>query len=141
MDSKPSSQLYPVPLSLEGHCVLHQMMRLRQSAWRKISDSARKEVANEAAAYFKEAEKGSQGQTAVFSLIGDKGDLMFIHFRESVEQLKEAELQIGGLALADYLTPAYSFLSVIELGLYESSVKLFRSLAEKGIEPHSEVWK
>jgi len=141
MDSKPSSQLYPVPLSLEGHCVLHQMMRLRWSDWRKLHATARKKMANEAAEYFKGAESRSKGQSAVFSLVGDKGDLMFIHFRESVEQLKEAELQIGGLALADFLEPAYSFLSVIELGLYESSVKLFRSLAEKKVEPHSEEWK
>jgi chlorite dismutase len=30
--------------------------------------------------------------------------------------------------------------SVVELGLYESSVKLFRALAEKGIAPHSGQW-
>jgi len=43
--------------------------------------------------------------------------------------------------LSDYLEPATSYLSVIELGLYESSIKLYRDLAERGVEPHSEEWK
>src|SRR5207248_11332362 len=37
--------------------------------------------------------------------------------------------------------PTTSFVSVVELGLYESSVKLFRTLAEKGVAPHSDEWK
>ena len=141
MDSKPSAQLYPVPLSVEGYCVLHQMVRFRWAEWRKLDAVARKQIAREAAAFFSEGETRSHGQSATFSLLGDKGDLMFIHFRGSIEQLKEVELRIQQLRLGDYLEPAASFVSVVELGLYESSVKLFRSLAERGIEPHSEPWK
>jgi len=141
MDGKTSSQLYPVPLSVEGSCVLHQMMRFRWAEWRKLDAVARKQISGEAAAYFSEGENKTHGQSAAFSMVGDKGDLMFIHFRESIDQLKEAELQIQSLKVGDYLEPASSFLSVVELGLYESSVKLFRSLAERGIAPHSEEWK
>jgi hydrogen peroxide-dependent heme synthase len=141
MDSKPSPQLYPVPLSVEGYCVLHQMARFRWAEWRKLDTVERKQIASEAAAFFSEGERRSHGQSAAFSLLGDKGDLMFVHFRESIEQLKEVELRIQQLKLGDYLEPASSFVSVVELGLYESSVKLFRSLAERGIEPHSEPWK
>jgi hydrogen peroxide-dependent heme synthase len=140
MDSKTSPQLYPVPLSVEGYCVLHQMMRFRWAEWRKLDAVARKQISDEAAAFFGEAETKTNGQSAAFSMVGDKGDLMFIHFRDSIEQLKEVELRIQNLKVGDYLEPTTSFLSVIELGLYESSVKLFRSLAEKGIEPHSEEW-
>jgi chlorite dismutase len=32
-------------------------------------------------------------------------------------------------------------LSVIELGLYESTVKAYRDLKDRGIEPHSDEWK
>jgi hydrogen peroxide-dependent heme synthase len=130
-----------VPLSVEGYCVLHQMARFRWAEWRKLDTVERKQIASEAAAFFSEGERRSHGQSAAFSLLGDKGDLMFVHFRESIEQLKEVELRIQQLKLGDYLEPASSFVSVVELGLYESSVKLFRSLAERGIEPHSEPWK
>ena len=39
------------------------------------------------------------------------------------------------------MEPTTSYLSVIELGLYESSLKTYRELAEQGIEPHSDEWK
>src|SRR4051812_37205344 len=141
MDGKTSSQLYPVPLSVEGSCVLHQMMRFRWAEWRKLDAVARKQISGEAAAYFGEGETKGNGQSAAFSMVGDKGDLMFIHFRESIDQLKQIELQIQGLRLGDYLEPGCSFLSVVELGLYESSVKLFRSPAERGVASHSDEWK
>ena len=140
MDTKPQS-LYPVPLSVEGYCVLHQMLRFRWAEWRKLDSAERSQIADEAKAFFAEAEGRAGAQSAVFALVGHKGDLMLIHFRESVDQLKQAELQIESLSLGEYLEPATSFLSVVELGLYESSVKLFRSLTDRGIEPHSDEWK
>jgi peroxiredoxin len=33
-----------------------------------------------------------------------------------------------------------SYLSMVELGLYESTGKVYATLAEKGIAPHSEEW-
>ncbi len=66
---------------------------------------------------------------------------MFVHFRSSFDELNRAEMQIAQLRLNDYLEPAASYLSVIELGLYESSVKTYRELAERGLEAHSDDWK
>jgi chlorite dismutase len=45
------------------------------------------------------------------------------------------------LRLSDFLEPTTSYLSVIELGLYESTLKTYRALAERGVESHSEEWK
>src|SRR5208282_3688535 len=36
--------------------------------------------------------------------------------------------------------PTASYLSMIELGLYESTIKVYNELAERGIEAHSEEW-
>jgi chlorite dismutase len=80
------------------------------------------------------------GQTALFSVLGHKGDLLVVHFRNSFDQLKAAELEISRLRLNDYLEQTTSYLSVVELGLYESSVKLYRELREKGTVPYSEEW-
>jgi hydrogen peroxide-dependent heme synthase len=77
----------------------------------------------------------------MFSLIGHKGDLLLIHFRESFEDLNAAELKIAKLALSDYLEPTSSYLSVVELGLYDSTVKLYQSIAERGIQPHTPEWE
>ncbi len=86
-------------------------------------------------------EKHSPGQSAVFSLIGHKGDLMLIHFRESFVDLNQAELAVANLRLSDYLEPTTSYLSIIELGLYESTMKIYKELMDQGIEPHSDQWK
>jgi hydrogen peroxide-dependent heme synthase len=131
----------PVPLTIEGYSVLHQMMRFRWSAWRQAHSTQKKEIAHEANHLLGEWEQRKTGQSAVYSLIGHKGDLMLVHFRNSFDELNRAETQLARLRLNDYLEPATSYLSVIELGLYESSLKTYRELVEQGIEPHSEEWK
>jgi peroxiredoxin len=85
-------------------------------------------------------EQNASAQSGLYSLIGHKGDLMFVHFRQSFDELNQAEMQIARLRLSDYLEPTTSYLSVIELGLYESTIKVYSELAERGVEPHSEEW-
>jgi len=130
-----------VPLTTEGYSVLHQMMRLRWPAWRALASSEKSAIAKEASEALASMERNSAGQSALYSLIGHKGDLMLIHFRESFADLNQAELRLAGLRLSDYLEPTTSYLSIIELGLYESTVKVYKSLVDRGIEPHSEQWK
>jgi chlorite dismutase len=134
------SDLHAVPLTLEGSSVLHQMFRFRWAEWRKLSQTEQHEIAAEASAALLKMENDVAGQTAVFSLLGHKGDLLVVHFRNSFDQLKAAELAISKLRLSDYLEQTTSYLSVVELGLYESSVKLYRELRGKGVEPHSPEW-
>jgi chlorite dismutase len=86
-------------------------------------------------------EQSTNGQSALFSLIGHKGDLMLVHFRNSFDELNQAELAISRLRLSDFFEPTTSYLSIIELGLYESSTKTYTSLTERGLEPHSDDWK
>ena len=140
--TKPiSTELPPVPLTVEGYATLHQMMRIRWSAWRALDETTRREITREAEALLARMEKGERGQSALFSLLGHKGDLMLVHFRETFDALNQAELDLGRLRLSEYLEPTTSYLSIIELGLYESSLKTYKSLAERGVEPHSDEWK
>ncbi len=140
-----ATEVPAVPLTTEGYSVLHQMMRLRWPAWRALPAADKSAIAKEASdalsAMEKHDEKTSAGQSALFSLIGHKGDLMLIHFRESFAALNQAELQLANLRLSDYLDPTTSYLSIIELGLYDSTLKIYKELIDQGIEPHSEQWK
>jgi peroxiredoxin len=138
---KVAAEIPAVPLTTEGYSVLHQMMRVRRSAWRALPDAEKSAIANDAASVLGTMEQNSAGQSALYSLLGHKGDLMLIHFRESFAELNQAELRLANLVLSDYLEPTSSYLSIIELGLYESTVKVYQSLTERGIEPHSEAWK
>jgi hydrogen peroxide-dependent heme synthase len=117
------------------------MMRFRRSAWRALSAGERSAIAQEASQALEAMEKHSPGQSALFSLIGHKGDLMLIHFRESFADLNQAELQIANLSLSDYLEPTTSYLSIIELGLYDSTLKIYKELMDQGIQLHSDQWK
>jgi peroxiredoxin len=134
-------QIPAVPLTLEGSSVLHQMLRLDWSRWRSVNEGERNKIADEASSVLGKLERdGAQG-SAVFSLLGHKGDLMLLHFRDSFEQLKAAELQLAGLKLWDFVAPVNSYLSVVELGLYDSSVKTYQDLVARGLVPHSPEWQ
>src|SRR5262249_47183010 len=75
-----------------------------------------------------------------FSLLGHKGDLILVHFRRSFDELSQVERRLAQLRLSDYLENTSSYLSVVELGLYESSLKTYDSLAARGIPPYSPEW-
>src|SRR5665811_627195 len=137
-DTLASVAIPPVPLSVEGASVLHQMMRFRRPAWRALSDAARQEILEEASSALTTLERTTEGrQSALFSLLGHKGDLMLVHFRRSFEELNQAQLDLARLAIGDFLEPTTSYLSIVELGIYESTPKVYGGLIEKGIQPYS----
>ena len=57
---------------------------------------------------------------------------MFVHFRQAFDQLNQGRTAIGELRLSDYLEPTSSYLSIIELGLYESTTKTYKALSDQG---------
>jgi len=136
-----ATEVPAVPLTTEGYSVLHQMLKFRWPEWRALPASEKSAIVQEASDALAAMEKHSPGQSALYSLIGHKGDLMLIHFRESFAELNQAELKLANLRLSDFLEPTTSYLSIIELGLYESTMKIYKELMDQGIEPHSEQWK
>jgi chlorite dismutase len=141
-DPLAETALPPVPLTVEGSSVLHQMMRFRRAAWRSLSPETRHSIAGEAAHALAAMEQPADGrQSAAYSMLGHKGDLMLVHFRRSFEELEQAQRAVAQLRLSDYLEPATSYLSIVELGLYESTSDTYASLARRGIKPHSDEWK
>jgi hydrogen peroxide-dependent heme synthase len=127
-----------VPLTVEGASVLHQMFRLKWAAWKAATSQEREEAIAEATS----ALEGMEGrESAVFWLLGHKGDLLFLHLRRSFEELNEAELRLARLKLSDYLEPTTSYVSVVELGLYDSSLRLYGGLIDRGLRPDSPEWE
>jgi len=122
---------------MEGAGVLHQMFRLRWPAWKALGGERQAAIVREAQPVLEEMEKS---QSALFSLIGHKCDLLLVHYRRDFAQLNQAELRLAALDLWDYLEPTTSYLSVVELGLYDSSLKEYTRMAESGIEPYSPEW-
>jgi chlorite dismutase len=130
----------PVPLTLEGSCLLHQFFRFDWKAWRALPQGQRERIAAQAVESLITIERKSADapvQTALFSQLGHKGDLILIHFRDSFQALNQVELDLAQTPLYDYLSPSHSYVSVVELGLYESSRKTWEAASAKGLEPNT----
>ena len=133
------SVLPPVPLTLEGSSVLHQFFRFDWKSWRVCAPGDRKRIAVDAIRALEHKGPGP-ARSALYSQLGHKGDLIFLHFRESFEALNQVELALAQTPLYDFLDLRHSYVSVVELGLYESTRKTYEAAAAKGFEPHSAEW-
>jgi len=128
------------PETLEGWYVLHDVYRIDWPALAKQEPSGRNRIAGQATDWLAST-AGEKGDTALYSVLGQKGDLMFLHYRLSPEDLNRAELGLRQLELYRHLSPAYSFVSVIEMSLYELTAIARHKLAEQGLKPGTEPFE
>jgi hydrogen peroxide-dependent heme synthase len=126
-----------VPETLEGWSLLHQMFRVRWPEWLALPVRERQARAEEAAAALAGMSGGEDGTTALVSLLGHKGDLMVLHFRRGFEALQAAQLTMARLGIAGLLEATTSYVSVVELGMYEMTAVLHARLRERGLAPGS----
>jgi chlorite dismutase len=138
----PLAEFPPVPLTLEGSALLHQFFRFDWKAWRSCTDGDRSKMVADFTAALQRLERSRDGkiQTGLFSELGHKGDLILVHFRDSFEALNQVELHLAQTALYDFLIPTHSYVSVVELGLYESSRKTYEAASAKGFDNHTPEW-
>jgi hydrogen peroxide-dependent heme synthase len=130
-----------VPETLEGWWLLHQMFRVRWPDWRSRPQGERQEMAVEAARALGGMGRGREGTSIPCTLLGHKGDLMLIHFRRSVEELAAAQLAMARLGLAAFLEATTSYVSVVELGMYEMTAQIHARLGGGGLEAGSEPFE
>src|SRR5579872_4287405 len=129
------------PLTLEGTSVLHQMFRLRRAALRELGSERREAIARATGAALAEVQRREDGESAAFSILGHKGDLMLVHFRTGFDHLARAEAAVAALPIDNYLEPTTSYLSMVEIGLYEASVRIYQRLAADGVEAGTPQWR
>jgi peroxiredoxin len=123
-----------VPETLEGWSVLHQMFRVHWDAWRALPETEQRECAEATAAAVSAMDAGDQGTTATCTLLGHKGDLMLVHFRRDFEGLQQAQLDVARLPLQPFLEPTTSYVSIVELGMYEMTAQIHARLGAKGLQ-------
>src|SRR5688572_6956131 len=126
-----------VPETLDGWSLLHQMFRVRWPEWQALPARERDARAAEAATALAGMSRGEEGASALVSLLGHKGDLMVVHFRRGFEQLQAAQLAMARLGLASVMEATTSYVSVVELGMYEMTALLHARLRERGLPPGS----
>ena len=117
-----------VPESLEGWSILHLMYRVRWDRLRGVAGTDVQQMADEA---IKALAVPDAGATAAVQMLGHKADLMFICFRRGFEQLAAAQLALSRTPLHDHLEPTSSYVSIVELGMYEMTGKIHEQLGAK----------
>jgi hydrogen peroxide-dependent heme synthase len=126
-----------VPETLEGWSVLHLMYRVRWEQVRAITPQLRQEIAAEAVRALAVPDAGS---TAYVQMLGHKADLMFVCFRRDFERLAAAQLALSQSRLHGLLEPTTSYVSIVELGMYEMTAKIHEQLGARH-KPGSEEFE
>jgi len=129
-----------VPESLDSWWILHRMFAFDRLAWDEVSQAEKTEIVKQANDAFKKL-KDSEGTDVGFAqMVGHKADLMLTHYSKDYEGLAHAQTVVDKLKLAEYLTPGVSYVSILELGLYDATGKIHATLAERELKPHSQEW-
>jgi hydrogen peroxide-dependent heme synthase len=130
-----------VPETLEGWYIQHDLFTVNWPQWRALSAAARDTIIEESTAWLSEQATPEQGSSAMFSLLGQKGDLLLVHFRPSLETLDAVKLGLRQTSLFAFLQPVYGYLSVIELGLYEAIAAVQRKLVASGLKAGTSAYE
>src|SRR5437762_282023 len=107
-----ATQIPEVPQTLEGYYILHDIHSIDWPKWRSIEPRRREGIAD-AAMYWLQDVAHDKGDSALYSMLTQKGDLMFVHYRPSPEALNQVELSLRQIDFFSFLRPSYSYLSVI----------------------------
>ncbi len=110
------------PGTLEGWYCLHDFRRIDWARWKALTAAEREAIVAEAQEFLHAAEEhrdAPEGSSALYSIVGHKADLMFLHLRSTPDELNALELAFARTRLSDFTTEPYSYFSVTELGLYE----------------------
>lgn len=129
------------PETLEGWYVLHDVYGMDWARWQAASAGRRDQIAADARQWLEAAAGSTKGDSAAYSVITQKGDLMFVHYRQTPDELNRLELELRQRPLFEYLRPAHSFLSVIEMGQYELTTIVRNSLADQGVQPGADEYE
>jgi hydrogen peroxide-dependent heme synthase len=107
--------------TLEGWYCLHDFRSIDWSAWKTLTSDERQAAIHEFLALVEKwqaTEDKKEGSHAIYTVVGQKADLMFMILRPTMEELNEIETELNKTKLAEYLVPAYSYVSVVELSNY-----------------------
>ncbi|WEK53408.1 MAG: heme-dependent peroxidase [Candidatus Cohnella colombiensis] len=115
--------------TLDGWYVLHDLRSIDWEKWNAASASEQEAATKDLlklVAEWQAVENDKQGSYAVYSVVGQKADLIFMHLRENLQLLNEIENAFNKSAFGRFTRKEYSYVSVVELSSY---------LAAPGVDP------
>jgi chlorite dismutase len=109
------------PLTAEGSYVLHDFRTVDWDAWRAAPERERERALEDGMDFLanREHATGSErGDSAMYSVLGHKADLLFVHLRPTMADLDRIERSFEDTALAAFTERATSNVSVTEASGY-----------------------
>lgn len=129
-----------VPESLEGWWILHRSFAFERRRWSRVAAAERDRIAREASSLLSELAGDGESDAGAAQILGHKADLMLTHYAKTFDGLARAQSDFDACELSDYLEPRDSYVSVLELGLYEATAKIHAALRERDLKPFSPEW-
>lgn len=133
-----AADVHAAPETVEGWWVLHEAWTLDRAAWRAHPPEWRASAARGLANWLT-AE--ADGHSAAYAVLGQKADLLLVHYRRDADALHAAAAAFRALALVPELRPAASYVSVVEASLYEATGQAHAALARRGLAPGTPAWE
>ncbi len=109
------------PQTAEGWYALHDFRTVDWDAWRSASERDRTQAVEDGVAHLERHEQvvdAPEGDSGVFSILGDGADLLIIHFRPTLDALDAAQRRFEQTALAAFTEQTDSYVSVSEVSGY-----------------------
>ncbi len=105
----------------DGWYSLHDFRTIDWEKWQAATDTDREKALHEFHTLldnWQKTEDNKEGSHQLFSIVGQKADIMFMFLRPEMKDLNELENAFNKTAIAHYMKPAYSFVSIIEKSSY-----------------------
>lgn len=129
-----------VPESLDGWWILHRMFSFDRLAWDRLPEVERAAIIREASTAFESLKNREDGDFGLSQLLGHKADFMLTHYSKNYDGLAHAQIIVDKLRLKDYIKPCASYVSILELGLYDATGKIHAALAERELKVGTAEW-
>ena len=107
--------------TLDGWWSLHLLYNVDWTSLKKLEESEKDRLTRELQAFLEreeEVHQNKEGSYSFYNVTGQKADIILWMLRPTVDELNKLELEFNKLGISDYLTPSYSYFSVIEMSGY-----------------------
>jgi hydrogen peroxide-dependent heme synthase len=107
--------------TLDGWYVLHDFRSMDWTTWKMLPNEERQEAISEFRSLLDKwntTQSNKEGSHALYTIVGQKADFMFMFVRPTMEELNQIETEFNKSKLADFTVPAHSYVSVVELSNY-----------------------
>ncbi|GAA0306791.1 chlorite dismutase [Gracilibacillus halotolerans] len=107
--------------TMDGWYCLHDLRKIDWKKWKKTSKEEREEAIQEYQAMLEKWDnirEAREGSHALYTVMGQKADIILMILRPTMDELGEIELQFNKSKIAEYMIPSYSYVSVVELSKY-----------------------